>query len=352
MANDLVSEGRRQPTLQDVARVAGVSRATVSRVINNVRNVDPEISRVVAEAVAATGYVPNRAARSLVTGRVGTMALVVSVVESQAVDDPFMGRFLSDPFFGRVVGGLSSVFRKAGVHLSLMLVGSDDAREQLLGDLRSGRCDGAAVLSLNPHDSLPEMLADAGVPAVLWGRPMGHLALSHVDLANADGAGLAAAHLLARGCRRIGTISGPGDSAAGRDRMEGFTQALKARGVINFSCVQGDFTQAGGEAAMENLLRQDPKLDGVFVASDVMAAGALPVIKDTGRRVPEDVALVGFDDSSVAATTRPPLTTVRQPVEDMAAEMGRLLISQADSAAGQRRTSVIFQPALILRESA
>ena len=352
MSSDQARAPERLPTLQDVARVAGVSRATVSRVINNIRNVDPEIHRVVAEAVAATGYVPNRAARSLVTGRAGSIALVVSELESRSEDDPFMGRFLTDPFFGRVVGGLLSVLREAGVNLALTLAGSDTARNQLISDLRQGRCDGAAVISLHPLDPLPALLAEARLPVVLFGRPPHPVSISHVDLANAGGGGLAAEHLFDRGCRKLASISGPLDQPAGNDRLEGFRTALAARGLHDVPSVEGDFSQTGGERAMEVLLKEHPDLDGVFVASDLMAQGALPVLRDYGRRIPEDVAVVGFDDSSAAVASRPPLTTVRQPVEDMAAEMARLLMAHAGRGSQPRTTSVIFEPTLVIRESA
>jgi DNA-binding LacI/PurR family transcriptional regulator len=352
MGRDQARTSERLPTLQDVARVAGVSRATVSRVINNIRNVDPEIHRVVSEAVAATGYVPNRAARSLVTGRAGSIALVISELDSRWEDDPFLGRFLTDPFFGRVLGGLLSVLREPGVNLALTLAGSETARNQLISDLRQGRCDGAVVISLHPRDPLPGLLAEAKLPVVLFGRPPHPLSLTHVDLANAQGAKLAAEHLFERGCRRPVTITGPLDQPAGSDRLEGFRVGLAARGIRDVPSVEADFSQSGGGRAMETLLAEHPDLDGVFVASDLMAQGALPVLRDYGRRIPEDVAVIGFDDSSVAPASRPPLTTIRQPVEDMAVELARLLMTQAGRDDQPRTTSVIFEPTLVIRESA
>ena len=349
MSTDSSASGR-LPTLEDVAQVAGVSRATVSRVINNTRNVDAQLHEVVWRAVTETGYVPNRAARSLVTRRTGTIALVVSDSESHE-DDPFMSRLLGDPFFGRVVGGLFSVLRPKGLQLALQLVGTQDARAQLVGDLRQGQADGAVVLSLHPEDSLPGLLVEADVAAVLVGRPAHPLPISFVDLANDKGASLAAGHLISRGCHRIAMISGPVDVPASQDRIAGFRQTMARHGNAYFPAEVGNFTYDSGEQAMMRLIREHPDVDGVFVANDLMAQGALMALRDAGRRVPEDVAVIGFDDSSAALAARPALTTIRHPLEDMAAESARLLLARIDDPT-LRVTSVIFEPTLVLRQSA
>ncbi|MGK5678043.1 LacI family DNA-binding transcriptional regulator [Actinoplanes sp. URMC 104] len=339
----------RLPTLEDVARIAGVSRATVSRVINGIRNVDPQLHEVVWDAVGRTGYVPNRLARSLVTRRTGTVALVVSDSEPHD-DDPFMGRFFADPYFGRVVGGLMSVLRERGVQLALQIVGPDDGR-RLVGDLRNGQADGAIVLSLPPVDPLPRMLTEGGVPAVLIGRPAEPVPIDYVDLANDTGAALAADHLLARGCRQIGMISGPADVPASSDRIAGFRRALARRGHGWVPTATGNFTRDSGEEAMRTLLATDPDLDGVFVANDLMALGALAALRAAARRVPDDVAVVGFDDSSAAVAASPALTTIRHPLEDMAAEAARLLLARIEDPT-MRVSSVIYEPSLVQRDSA
>ena len=249
--------GERLPTLEDVARLAGVSRATVSRVINGIRNVDPHLHEVVWNAVGQTGYVPNRLARSLVTRRTGTVALVVSDSESHD-DDPFMGRFFADPYFGRVVGGLMSVLRQAGVQLALQMVGTDEQRTRLVGDLRHGQADGVIVLSLPAHDPLPRMLTDAGVPAVMIGRPAEPVPINYVDLANDTGASLAADHLVGRGCQLIGMISGPADVPASNDRISGFRRSMARRGHGWIPLISGNFTQESGEQAMRALLAEQP----------------------------------------------------------------------------------------------
>lgn len=366
------------PTLEDVAKAAGVSRATVSRVINGVRNVDPVIQAAVRDAVAVTGYTPNRAARSLVTRKADSIALVVS----GAGDDPppvaatagpaeatgsragdgrsagfdggvgsFMTDVFADPFFGRVVTGVVNFLRPQGIHPVLMFAETSRARDEVVSYLRQGSADGALVVSTHAEDPLPALITDAGLPAVLYARPARPVRISYVDLAHQDGARLAAEHLLARGCRRIATIAGPLDVPAGQDRLTGFRDTMARHGHPYVPVAGGEFTEESGAAAMELLLAEQPDLDGVFAANDLMAVGACRVLRERGRRVPDDVAVIGFDDSRAASSCRPPLTTVRQPVEDMAAEMSRLLLDRL-SRPDRPVTSVIFEPTLILRASA
>lgn len=337
------------PTLEHVARVAGVSRATVSRVINGVRNVDPVIAESVQRAVTETGYVPNRAARSLVTGRTYTVALVVSA--GDAFDDPFPGHAFDDPFFGRIASGALHHLGEIDVRMVLMYVNSDASRLRLMGNLRQGDIDGVMLVSMYASDPLPGMLVNAGVAAVQFARPTTNLPISFVDIHQQAGAALAADHLVARGCRSIVTISGPLGTAGGQDRHSGFRDAMARHGYPYVATAEGNFTQVGGETAMERLLADVPDLDGVFAGNDLTAVGALHVLRDHGRRVPDDVAVIGFDDSRAALASRPQLTTVRQPVEDMAAEMARVLLARIEDAA-RPVTSIIFEPALVIRQSA
>ncbi|MEV8444444.1 LacI family DNA-binding transcriptional regulator [Streptomyces parvus] len=362
MTDDLRSAGA--PTLEDVARAAGVSRATVSRVVNGVRNVDPVIQEAVRRAVSVTGYTPNRAARSLVTRRADAIALVVSGagVEPGAAEESedtaesgdgssFTAQVFADPFFGRVVTGVVNYLRPRGMHPVLMFAESSRAREEVVAYLRQGSADGALVVSTHAEDPLPALIAEAGLAAVLFARPARPVPVSYVDLAHQDGARLAAEHLLGRGCRRTATISGPLDVPAGQARLTGFRDTMARHGHPYIPVVEGQFTQESGEAAMERLLAEHPDLDGVFAANDLMALGACHVLREHGRSVPGDVAVVGFDDSSAALACRPPLTTVRQPVEGMAAEMTRLLLDRLARPDGPV-TSVIFEPELVVRGSA
>ncbi|MFI8004764.1 LacI family DNA-binding transcriptional regulator [Streptomyces sp. NPDC086010] len=347
------------PTLEDVARAAGVSRATVSRVINGVRNVDPVIQEAVRQAVSVTGYAPNRAARSLVTRRTDAIALVVSGAgaepdEDGAVPDTeksFTAQVFADPFFGRVVTGVVNYLRPRGMHPVLMFAETSHAREEVVAYLRQGSADGALVVSTHAQDPLPGLIADAGLSAVLYARPARPVGMSYVDLAHREGAELATEHLLARGCRRIAAISGPLNVLAAQERLAGFRETMERHGHASAPAVEGQFTQESGEAAMERLLAEHPDLDGVFAGNDLIATGACHVLRDHGRRVPEDVAVIGFDDSSAAVACRPPLTTVRQPVEDMAAEMAGLLLDRL-AAPDRPVTSVVFEPVLVVRDSA
>ncbi|MEU7297943.1 LacI family DNA-binding transcriptional regulator [Streptomyces exfoliatus] len=337
---------KRGPTLEDVAREAGVSRATVSRVVNGVRNVDPGLQDVVRQAIETTGYSPNGAARSLVTRRAETVALLVS-----GAGDGFAARVFADPFFGRIVSGAVTYLRGRAMHPVLMFAESDEARSQVVDYLRRGSADGALVVSLQADDPLPQMLLHARVPVVLFARPPQPLPVSYVDIDHYQGGRLAAEHLLARGSRRLAAISAPQDLPAGRDRLAGFRDALDHAGRGPVPVVEGAFTLDSGAAAMIRILEEHPEVDGVFAANDLMAQGACQILREQGRRVPDDVAVVGFDDSSIAVTCRPPLTTVRQPVEKMAAAMAEALAGHLQgSASGQTR--VVFDPELVVRESA
>lgn len=341
----------RSLTLEHVAKAAGVSRATVSRVVNGTRNVDPQIQQIVQDAIAATGYVPNRAARSLVTRRNGSIALVVSDPGTSAFDETFLGRAFSDPYFGRLVGGALSELRLQRVRLELMLTETDDARDDLLARVRHCDVDGILLISMHADDPLPRLLAEAQLPAVLLGRPLQPVPISFVDVDHLAGAAMAAERLVARGCRYIATIAGPPGAPGSQERLSGFVAAMAAHGCAQVPTVRGNFTLASGEEAMEKLLAEHPEVDGVFAANDLMAQGALLVLGDHRRKVPRDVAVIGYDDSSAATASRPRLTTVRQPLEEMASHMAKLLLDII-GAPHQEPRSKIFQPSLVVRDSA
>ncbi len=357
-------------TLEDVAARAGVSRATVSRVVNGSPHVSDRVRRTVEAAIDDMGYAPNRAARSLAGSRSETIALVVS--------EPSV-RLFADPFFAGTTLGVTGVLSATRYQLVLLMVGDDDDRSRVERHLLRGGADGALVLSARADDPLAGRLAAAGIPCVTAGRPadrrpgadnradtradagLGHehgggRSVTYVDADNVGGAEAAVAHLVAAGRSTIGTVAGPADMAPGADRRTGWEKALGEAGrPADLTLVaEADFTRAGGQAATAALLARRPDLDGLFAASDLMALGALDALRAAGRRVPDDVAVVGFDDSELARTADPPLTTVRQPIEELGAEMARLLVAQLDGGgpAGVPQPPLVLRTALVIRDSA
>lgn len=362
------------PTLEDVARAAGLSRSTVSRVLNGSRDFDPAVREAVRRAVAATGYVPSVAGRSLAGRRTGMVALILSGAGDTPVDsdpadsdladtDPIDAKHgaeddgvrrravFADPFFGRVADGVTSFLHRQGAHPILMSAETAEDHQYVLAYLRRGNADGALLVSTHADDPLPALFPGTGLNAVMYARPVRPLPLSYVDVAHREGAALAAEHLLARGCSRVATICGPLDVPASQDRLAGFQEAMARRGHPYVPFVAGNFTLDSGEAAARRLLAEHPDVDGIFAANDLMAQGALLTLREQGRRVPDDVAVVGFDDSSAALACRPMLTTVRQPVEDMAAEMSRMLLDRIRTP-DLPITARIFDPVLVVRQSA
>jgi DNA-binding LacI/PurR family transcriptional regulator len=333
--------GRERPTLEKVALRAGVSRATVSRVVNGAPTVHPRIRDTVLRVVRELGYVPNPAARSLVTQRTDSYALVVPERASRVFSD--------DQFFPGVIRGVHQELEEADKQLVLMLASSATSHDRIERYATGGHVDGVMFASLHGADPMPAALARLGIPVVANGRPLGRRTVPYVDVDHAGGVGLAVGHLLERGCARIATIAGPQDMVAGIERLTGYRTALRGSRRRSIVAV-GDFTRESGAAAMRQLLDDDPRLDAVFVASDLMAEGALRTLRRAGRRVPDDVAVIGFDDVELARYTEPPLTTVRQPISDI----GRVLAGQLlRMAAGEDvAPEVILPTELVVRESA
>jgi DNA-binding LacI/PurR family transcriptional regulator len=329
-------------TLEDVAARAGVSRATVSRVVNGSPRVSVEARRAVEAAVAEMGYAPNRAARSLARSRSESVALVVS--ENSV-------RLFADPFFAGTTLGVTAELAETRYQLVLLMLPSDADRGRVEHHLLRGGTDGALVVSARAGDPLAPRLAAAGVPCVVAGRPPAGAAVGFVDADNEGGAHAAVAHLLARGRAVVGTVAGPADMVPGTDRRTGWEKALTEAGRAAPAALvqEADFSREGGAAATRALLARRPDLDGLFVASDLMALGALDALRAAGRRVPDDVAVVGFDDSELARSAEPPLTTVRQPIERLGREMARLLLAQIEADAPP--SGLVLQTELVVRDS-
>lgn len=330
----------RPSTLDEVAELAGVSRSVASRVLNNAPHVSRAKREAVERAVHRLGYVPNPTARALATRQTGAAALVVSG------EDPSI---FADPFFAQVIVGASAALEEAELHLMLCLAASDRGCRRVERLLRSKGADGVMLMALREDDPLARMAEEAAIPVVFGGRPIGLEPRWYVDVDNLGGARAATEHLISLGRTRIATICGRLDTEAGRARHRGYRDAMLAAGLEPLPPEGGDFTEQSGAAAMAALSVRHPDLDGVFAASDNMGAGALRALRDAGRRVPADVAVIGFDDLAVARVSDPPLTTVHQPVEGLGREMARMLVALID---GQAPTPLILPTWLVTRASA
>lgn len=331
-----------QPTLEMVAAAAGVSRSTVSRVVNGSPKVRPEVVEVVNQAIDELAYVPNRAARSL-AGR-HTYAIALLVPEDTT-------RFFGDPYFASVVRGIAARLEHSDYILNL-LISSGDPNGKTRRYLAGGNVDGALVVSHHSGDhDLVEV--NQSTTVVFGGRPtvpgLGHT--YWVDVDNVSGARQATQRLVRRGCRRIGFVGGPIDMPAAIDREEGWRGAMAEADLPTHAVSHGDFTMWSGMVATRALLDADPGIDGLFVANDMMARGALTVLSERGRRVPEDVALVGYDDSPVATATPPHLTTVSQPSIRMGATMAEMLLQLLGDTEPVHPHQVL-DTTLVLRETA
>ncbi|MBM7090387.1 LacI family DNA-binding transcriptional regulator [Streptomyces sp. NPDC012461] len=341
-----------RPTLEAVAARAGVSRATVSRVVNGGDGVREPLAERVRQAVDELGYVPNQAARSLVTKRHDAIAVIVAEPEA---------RVFADPFFARQLRGISKELTAHDNQLVLLLTEGRHDHARVGRYLAGGHVDGALVFSLHLADPLPELIQRAGVPTVFGGRPgwtggRGEDVV-YVDSDNRGGARDAVRHLLGLGRERVAHITGALDQTSAADRLAGYRDVMADADPLLVA--EGDFTAVGGERAMRELLGRRPDLDAVFAANDLTAAGALRALREHGRRVPDDVAVVGFDDMlPVAEQTDPPLTTVRQDIEEMGRLMARLLLRGLDrgpaaqEGVGGSPSSVILPTTLVRRASA
>ncbi|MFE4329125.1 LacI family DNA-binding transcriptional regulator [Streptomyces sp. NPDC056831] len=332
-----------RPTLEEVAARAGVGRGTASRVINGSPRVSAHTREAVEAAVAELGYVPNRAARALAGNRTDAIALVVPEPET---------RFFAEPYFSDIVRGVGAALADTDMQLLLTLVGSDRERRRLAQYLTAHRVDGVLLVSVHADDPLPDLLEQLGMPAVMSGRRSASEPLAAVDSDNFEGARAAVDHLISRGRRSIATITGRLDVYGARRRLDGYREAVSAAGLgpDEQLIAPADFTEEGGAQAMRDLLARRPDVDAVFAASDVMAAGARQVLREAGRRIPDDVALIGFDDSAVARHMDPALTSVRQPIEEMGRTMARVLLQEI-AGENQERPQIVLPTELIVRDS-
>lgn len=294
--------------LEDIARISGVSRSTVSRVINNSPNVRPDTRERVLRVIAENNYSPNVVARSLVTQRTRVIGIYIPY---------FVSDVFADPYFPTLIQAVTTYANEQDYDVMLWLRGQNAAPTHLHRRVLDNRItDGLILASTAKDDPLLDHLLERGRPYILNGRPWQHADnTNYVDATNYQGAQQAVEHLMRLGRQRIAHISGKADMNAGYDRMMGYMDSLRRNGIQFDSNLlfEGDFTETSGYVGMRRLLTANP--DAVFVASDHMALGALRALREAGVCVPDDVAVIGFDDMPFATLAEPQLTTIRQPVQ-------------------------------------
>jgi LacI family transcriptional regulator len=329
-------------TLEEIAKQAGVSRSTVSRVINNQPNVREDVRQRIRKVIQATGYHPNLAARSLASQRTSLIGLVIP---------RSVHTFFTDPYFPRLTQGIAQACNQSNYTLSLFLFNTADDERKLFPRLtRKGLVDGIIIQATNAADELFVQLSQAEVPYVVAGRPTNTGDTSYVDVDNIAGAQNAIRHLIRLGYKRIATIAGPLSTTAGLDRYEGYQRAIQESGMAldERLIVEGDFSEAGGYYAAKQLLVDQP--DAIFIASDMMAVGALRAIREAGLSVPGNLGIVGFDDLPPATMSNPALTTVRQPIRRLGIRLVETLLDIIENGPFPPRR-IIFDTELVIRES-
>jgi len=331
-------------TIKEIAELAGVSKATVSRVINGKPGVNPETRKKVEQVIRTHSYAPNLVARGLSLRRTGSIGLIVAHSAK---------RLSSHLFFLEFLQGVSHYLTEKGFRLTLMTADSEeDYESSCLNMAQGGFVDGAIILGIRKNDRRLKYFLKAGVPFVTVGRPIGYPKADYVDSDNRGGAKMATEYLLRLGHKEILFINGPADHVASIARERGYREAFNAHGIAikDRYIVHEDFSFEGGYEMVRTALAQGRKLSAVFAASDLTAMGAATALKEAGFRVGEDVSVVGFDDIPYAPLFDPPLTTVHQPIQEMGQETGRMLLARLDEhVSGPLRK--IFRVQLIIRES-
>ncbi len=335
---------KKRVTSHDVARLAGVSRTTVSLVLNNAPNahISPETRRRVLEAARQLNYHPNAVARSLVSQRTMTLGLVLCQTPEQV---------FADPFLPQVLLGVNTVAQARGYRILLETVADTNGDGYTTLALEK-RIDGFILSGPRSNDQALRALHEEGFPIVLLGQ-LRDTDIPFVDVDNEAAAYTAVEHLIRLGHKRIALITnGPLEYTASQDRLAGYRRALEAHGIPYEPCLvaEGAFKEESGQAAMERILTNRPWPTAVFAAGDAVALGAMVALRRRGIRIPEDMALVGFDDIPLAAYVDPPLTTVRLPAYELGREAAKLLIDIVEGVEPEQ-TRILLETTLVVRAS-
>ncbi len=330
-------------TLEDIAKQAGVSRSTVSRVINNHPNVSDDVRERVHKVIRETGYQPNAAARSLVTQRSWMIGLVLPHSVSF---------FFTDPYYPHLTKGIAQACNQFNYTLAFFLVGNKEDENKIFPRVsRKGQMDGVIVQAGHHGDQeIIGRLVDSKMPTVVAGRPFRTQGVSYIDIDNVAAGYKVVKYLIDKNYHRIATITGPINSTVGMDRKEGYLKALTecGRDIDESLIAEGDFSEHGGYEAMQKLLSAKP--DAVFAASDVMAMGGMRAVREAGLNTPDDVAFIGFDDLSIATMSGVSLTTVRQPVVQFGEKAVEMLIDLIENGLQPPRR-ITMDTELIIRDS-
>ena len=341
----MISDRKRQVldlTLEDIAKQVGVSRSTVSRVVNNQPYVSTEVRKRVLSTIQSTGFHPNAAARSLASQRSWMIGLVLPRTSNS---------FFTDPYFQHLTQGVAFACNNNNYSLSLFLVGNKEDEEKITPRIsRRGMLDGVLIQSGQADDILIDRLTKSSVPSVVLGRPFIPEGVSYIDVDNVGAASNATNHLIQSGYKRIGMITGINNSTVTIDRTEGYYGALTNAGrePDDSLIAEGDFSENSGYLVMQKLLSAKP--DAIFAQSDIMAVGAIRAVQEAGLRVPQDIAFVGFDDLPLGTLTKVKLTTIRQPINRFGIKAVDLLIDLIENGTLPARC-VIIDTELIIRES-
>lgn len=333
---------RKSVTIRDVAIKAGVSVSTVSRAFNNYDDINADTRQSILEIAKEMGYKPNTSQKSTDPGKYFRVGMVIENYEPSG---------LLNPLLFDIIMSFKNTASKSGYDVILLSTTSDMQKHQEFERLfNEKQIDGAFVMGLRTSDKYYDEIASVSSPCILHDINIDNRSVCCVGVDNIKGAFMAVEHLIKLGHKKIAFINGHKEAAVSYERLDGYYLALNRYNIpVESSLVYyGDFSDASAERAVEKIMEEHKDVTGVFCASDLMAVGAISMLKNLGYRVPEDVSVVGFDDTYIAAHMSPKLTTIRQDGNKIGETSANVLINLIN---GQTMDRVLIRPELIIRES-